>query len=280
MARALTLAYSTCPNDTFIFYALAHGRIDCGDLDWRIQLADVEALNQDAAAGKWDVSKLSFAALGHLQDTYGLLRSGAALGRGCGPLIVARPGFNPDRLPSVSIAVPGLQTTANLLLGLYLTEPPRAVPMTFDKIIPAVARGEFEAGVIIHEGRFTYSGYGLESLVDLGRWWEEETGLPIPLGGIAVRRDLGTDIARRAEAAVRDSLRFAFDHPEAATDYIRSHAREMAGSVIQQHIDLYVNDFSLDLGKEGEAAVAALFDRGRRCGMLPSGDRPLFAAFP
>ncbi len=275
MARALTLAYSTCPNDTFIFYALAHGRIDCGDLDWRPHLADVESLNRDAAAGKWDVSKLSFAALGHLQETYGLLRSGAALGRGCGPLIVARPGFDPDRLPSVPIAVPGLQTTANLLLGLYLAEPPRAVPMTFDKIMPAVARGEFEAGVIIHEGRFTYSGYGLESLVDLGRWWEEETGLPIPLGGIAVRRDLGTDIARRAEAAVRDSVRFGFDHPEAAAGYIRRHAREMAGSVIQQHIDLYVNDFSLDLGKEGEAAVAALFDRGRRCGLLPSVDRPL-----
>ena len=280
MAHALTLAYSTCPNDTFIFYGLAHGRIDCGDLDWRIHLADVEALNQDAAAGKWDVSKLSFAALGQLHDTYGLLRSGAALGRGCGPLIVARPGFDPDRLGSVPIAVPGLQTTANLLLGLYLTEPPRAVAMTFDKIMPAVARGEFEAGVIIHEGRFTYAGYGLESLVDLGRWWEEETGLPIPLGGIAVRRDLGTDIARRAEAAVRDSVRFGFDHPEAAADYIRRHAREMAPSVIRQHIDLYVNDFSLDLGREGEAAVAALFDRGRRCGMLSFGDRPLFAASP
>ena len=278
MARTLTLGYSTCPNDTFMFFGLAHGRIDC-DLDWRIHLADVETLNQDAGAGRWDVSKVSFAALGNLQETYGLLRSGAALGRGCGPLIVARPGFEPDRLPLVDIAVPGLQTTANLLLGLYLTEPPRAVPMTFDRIMPAVSRGEFEAGVIIHEGRFTYSEYGLESLVDLGRWWEDETGLPIPLGGIAVRRDLGADIARRAEAAVRDSVRFALDHPDAAADYIRSHAREMAPAVIQRHIDLYVNDFSMDLGREGEAAVAALFDRGRRCGVLPPGNRPLFAYF-
>ncbi|GBC62818.1 1,4-dihydroxy-6-naphthoate synthase [Desulfonema ishimotonii] len=277
MSRRLTLGYSTCPNDTFLFYALAHKKVDCGDLDFDITLADVETLNQDARSGTFDTSKLSFAAIGHLQDTYGLLRSGAALGRGCGPLIITRPGFDPARLSSVKIAVPGLWTTACMLLGLYLEDPPDVVPMTFDRIMPAVAAGEYEAGVIIHEGRFTFGNYGLERLADLGEWWEEKTGLPIPLGGIAIRRDLGQDVARVAERAIRDSVACAFADRNAPAPYIRKYAQEMEDAVVQQHIDLYVNDFTLNLGPEGEKAVETLFRLAGTYGLIPRADAPLFA---
>ncbi len=270
MKKTLTLGYSTCPNDTFVFHALAHGRIDRRDLEFDIRLADVEQLNRTAEEGRLDVTKLSFAAIGHLQERYALLGSGAALGRGCGPLVIARPGFDPSRLGPAAIAVPGMRTTAALLLRLYLSgASPALAPMTFDRIMPAVARGEYAAGVIIHEGRFTFQDYGLEALVDLGRWWEDETGLPIPLGGIAIRRDLGPDIARRVEAAIRDSTAFAFAHPEASAGYIRAHAREMKPDVVRRHIELYVNDFTLSLGETGAAAVAELFRRGNAAGVLP-----------
>ena len=274
MTKRLTLGYSTCPNDTFLFYALAHGRSDCRGLEFEIHLADVERLNQDAENGRLDVTKLSFAAIGHLRERYALLRSGAALGRGCGPLVVARPGFDLSRLDRVPIAVPGMRTTAAMLLGLYLSGLPECIPMTFDQIMPAVARGEYAAGVIIHEGRFTFQNHGLVEMVDLGRWWEEETGLPIPLGGIAVRRDLGPDVALRVEAAVRNSVAYAFAHPGDADDYIRIHAQEMETPVVRKHIDLYVNGFTLDLGEAGAAAVAELFRRGRAAGVLPVSRTP------
>ncbi len=277
MNRRLTLGYSTCPNDTFLFYALAHGLIFCGDITFDTVLEDVETLNQSAEQERLDVTKLSFAALGHLRERYGLLRSGAALGRGCGPLIVARPGFDPARLQEVSIAVPGLHTTACLLLGLYLGKEPDMVPMTFDRIMPAVASGDCEAGVIIHEGRFTYPDHGLVCLTDLGQWWETETGLPIPLGCIAIRRSLGTETALTVETAIRESVIYAAAHPEAAAGYIRTHAQEMAPDVIRQHIDLYVNAFTRDLGDEGEAAVRGLFRRAAAAGLIPESDAPLFA---
>lgn len=277
MTTTLTLGYSTCPNDTFLFHALAHGRIDCRGLAFDIRLADVERLNQDAEDGRLDVTKLSFAAIGQLRERYGLLRSGAALGRGCGPLVVAKPGFDPSRLDRVPIAVPGMRTTAAMLLRLYLSGASACVPMTFDRIMPAVSRGEYAAGVIIHEGRFTFQDYGLVALVDLGRWWEDDTGLPIPLGGIAVRRDLGPDVARRAEAAIRDSVAYAFAHPGDADGYIRTHAQEMADDVVRKHIELYVNGFTLDLGETGAAAVAELFRRGQAAGVLPHSRTPILA---
>ncbi len=273
----LAVAYSTCPNDTFIFHALAHGLIECEGIAFDTVLKDVEALNQDARLGRYEISKLSFAAIGNLAESYGLLRSGAALGRGCGPLIVARPGFDPSRLKSVAIAAPGLWTTACMLLGLYLGEKPNAVPMRFDKIMPAVQRGEFEAGVIIHEGRFTYGEYGLISLMDLGQWWEEETGLPIPLGGICAARSLGEETVAKAETAIRQSVVYAREHPGAADAYIRRHAAEMSESVVASHIELYVNDFSIDLGEEGEKAVEKLFALAGKAGMIPAGRAPLFA---
>jgi 1,4-dihydroxy-6-naphthoate synthase len=277
MAIRLSLAYSPCPNDTFLFYALAHRRIDLPDIDFGIHLEDVETLNRAAARGSYAISKLSFGALGHLQQTYGLLRSGAALGRGCGPILVARPGFEPEKLTSAAVAVPGMWTTARLLLGLYAPEIDDPIPMPFDRIMPAVADKTVEAGVIIHEGRFTYPAYGLVNITDLGQWWEKRTGLPIPLGGIAVRRDLGAGLAGRIEGAIRDSVARAFDHPGEADAYIRAHAQEMDPEVVRQHIDLYVNQFTLDLGREGEDAVSRLFAEGRAAGFFPETGAPLFA---
>ncbi len=277
MNEKLSLAYSTCPNDTFIFDAMVHGRINCGGLSFDVTLADVEKLNLDAEKGRYQISKLSFAAIGHLRENYALLGTGAALGRGCGPLIVTRPGFNLENAgPDTRIAVPGIRTTANMLLGLYLPEKPVTVPMTFDRIMPAVSSGEFDFGVIIHEGRFTFQDHGLECLVDLGSWWETETGLPIPLGGIAVRRDLPLDTARTVQEMIGRSVRFAFDNPAASKDYIRAHAQELSDEVTKQHIDLYVNSFSEDLGKEGRTAVDTLFSMAEQRGLIPAGNKPLF----
>jgi len=266
MKQTLTLGYSTCPNDTFIFYALAHNLIDCGDLLFDIHLADVETLNRKAESGILDISKLSFAALWRLQERYSLLRTGAALGRGCGPLIVAKPGFAETDCQAVSvhkkrIAVPGLWTTACMLLSLYLEQTPvNLIPMPFEQIMPSVAKGDADIGVIIHEGRFTYHEYGLVSLLDLGEWWEQKTSLPLPLGGIAIRRDIPSDIAERVEIAIRESVTYAFHNKGSADEYIRKHAQEMSPSVIQQHIALYVNEFTLDLGDKGKAAVETLFN--------------------
>ncbi|MBC8200189.1 MAG: 1,4-dihydroxy-6-naphthoate synthase, partial [Desulfobacteraceae bacterium] len=248
MKQNLTLGYSTCPNDTFIFYALAHNLINSAGLAFKIELADVETLNQKARAGVFDVSKLSFAAMGHLLDRYGVLRSGSALGRGCGPLVVARPGFNLNRIDSKKIAVPGMWTTACMLLGLYLSKKPDVVPMPFDLIMPAVERGDLDFGVIIHEGRFTYKNYGLISLLDLGKWWEEKTSLPVPLGGIAIRRDMAHEIALSVETAIRESTLYGFKHRTETEGHVKRYAGEMSSDVIRRHIDLYVNDFTIEIG--------------------------------
>lgn len=277
MNRSLTLGFSTCPNDTFIFHALAHRLVNMNGLSYEIRLADVEALNQLAVAGRLDVTKLSFAAIGHLQDAYALLPSGAALGRGCGPLIVAKPGISLSKLGDTPIAVPGAWTTACLLLNLFSPHPVRTEAMAFDKIMPAVRDGKFDAGVIIHEGRFTYPQYGLTCLLDLGAWWEEKTGLPIPLGGIAAKRNLPADIVQKVQDTLKAGIVYAKDHPDAATDYISRHAQEMAPEVIRQHISLYVNAFTLDLGEEGRLAIETLFQKAAEKGLMPAGAAPLFA---
>jgi 1,4-dihydroxy-6-naphthoate synthase len=277
MKKKLSIAYSTCPNDTYIFYALAHGKIDLGNLFFEIMLNDVEHLNQEAKKGMIDISKLSFAAIGHLMGTYGLLRSGAALGRGCGPLIVARKGSDLNDLKSGKIAVPGLWTTANLLLSLFMDKNTNIVPMSFDKIMPAVSSGEFDGGVIIHEGRFTYENYNLECLADLGEWWESETRQPIPLGGIVIRRDISQEIICMVQSQIRKSIEFAHLNPSQAGNYIKLHAQELSDDVISQHINLYVNEFSLDMGKEGETAIETLFAKARERGILPDSDKSLFA---
>ncbi len=277
MPQQLTLGFSPCPNDTFLFHALVHRLVPCDDLRFSVELKDVESLNQNALAEQYDISKLSFAAVGHLLDRYGLLRSGAALGRGCGPLLVARRGTSLDPGSNQVIAIPGLWTTAHLLLGLFLPEPPMVSPMPFDQIMPCIQKGDVDIGVIIHEGRFTYSEYGLDKLCDLGEWWEETTSLPIPLGGIAIHRKIAERTARTVEKAIAESVRFAWRFPEASQAYVEQHAQEMNLSVIRQHIALYVNNFTIDLGEVGETAIRTLFTKAAQKGLIPPLHNPLFA---
>ncbi len=275
--KNLSLAYSTCPNDTFLFHALAYNLIDLNNLSYIIELDDVETLNRKASLQTFDISKLSFAAIGQYQETYGLLRTGAALGRGCGPLLIAKPGYKIKSTETVKIAVPGLQTTANLLLGLWLGKKPEAVPMTFDEIMPAVINGQYDFGVIIHEGRFTYQSHALDCVVDLGQWWEAKTSLPIPLGGIAIQRSLPDEIIGQVESSIGQSVDYAFKNKEVSKDYIKQHSMELSDDVIEQHIDLYVNNFTRELGNEGENAVQYLFEMARKKGIIPDSKQPLFA---
>lgn len=283
MKKTLTLAYSSCPNDTFIFKAIANALIDLKGLSFEIAMEDVETLNQQAAVGTFDITKLSFAALGTLLDRYALLRTGAALGRGCGPLVISLPGRQLDRgKEKPVVAVPGMGTTALYLFRFYLSDlfpglAPDIVPMPFEKIMPAVLDGSADFGVIIHEGRFVYQSINLEMKADLGQWWEDRTGLPIPLGCIAVRRDMDRDLSGRIQGLIRESIDHAITCPDQARAYIRNHAQELDDAVIQQHIDLYVNDFSRDLGKAGEEAVTAFFGRAVESGLMAPPSLPLFA---
>lgn len=273
----LSLGYSPCPNDTFIFGALANNMIDPGDFTFAVRLEDVETLNRLCAEKRLDVTKISIAALAHCLKDYALLSSGGALGRGCGPLIVARPGAKIETMAESLVAVPGTLTTAHLLLSLFLGKCPRVLPMPFDGIMPAVQKGDCLYGVIIHEGRFTFQNYGLRCLLDLGEWWERKTSLPIPLGGIAIRRDLAETAAGEISSLIRRSLTFAWENPSRLQEYIRAHAQEMEAGVIQEHIRLYVNDFSRDLGMEGRQAIRKLLHAGSEIGLLPSLTEDMFA---
>ncbi len=277
MTHELSLGYSTCPNDTLMFYGLAHQKVDCRGVEYRITLADVEALNQNARQGKLDVTKLSFAAIGNLLETYALLNAGAALGRGCGPLIVSRPDISLSDIYTTPIAVPGLWTTACMLLGLYAKKPLKMIPMIFSNIMPAIQDGKVAVGVIIHEGRFTFQQYGLKCLIDLGQWWEKMTALPIPLGGIAIKRSLSSATIHAVEQTLVDSILYGLSHKKTANSYISCHAQEMSQDVIDQHISLYVNDFSVSLGDEGIRAIRKLFDLATEKGILPKIKKPLFA---
>lgn len=273
--RPLRLGYSPCPNDTFIFYALMHGRIPLRGMTISEELADVETLNRLALTGTLDLTKISYHAFGHLRHDYALLRSGGALGRGCGPLIVARQAMTLERLRGKVIAIPGVLTTANLLLQLHGKGYERLQILPFDQIMAAVASGSVDAGLIIHESRFTFAEHGLVEIEDLGAWWEKLTGLPIPLGGILARRDLGHEVIAEVEDAISASVRYAFAHPEETRAYIRAHAQELDDIVIDQHIALYVNQFSLDLGDEGLAAVQELLHRATAAGIIPASTLPL-----
>ena len=275
MTRALTLGYSPCPNDTFIFHALVHGLVPTPGFTVRERLEDVETLNTLALAGALDLTKVSYHALGHLRDRYLLLRSGGALGRGCGPLVIARRPTGLTELRGKRIAIPGRLTTANLLLQLCGEGFENVVPLPFDRIMPALLAGEADAGVIIHESRFTYQAAGFHAVADLGAWWEEETGLPIPLGGILARRSLGNELIASVDAAIRASLEQARTHPQATRDYIRAHAQELDAAVTAAHIELYVNDFSCDLGNEGVHAVETLLARAEARGLIPACSLPL-----
>ncbi|WP_243093667.1 menaquinone biosynthesis family protein [Thermus thalpophilus] len=270
--EALKLGYSPCPNDTFIFYALVHGEV-ASPVPVEAVLEDVETLNRFALEGRLPLTKLSYAAYGRVRDRYVALRSGGALGRGVGPLLVAKRPLK--RLEGARVAIPGRNTTAFLLLSLY-AEGFHPVEVRYDRIMPLVARGEVEAGLIIHESRFTYPQYGLVKLLDLGEWWEGETGLPLPLGAILARRDLGEDLIKALDEAVRRSLEYAFAHPERTLPYLKAHAQELSEEVIWAHVRTYVNPFSLDVGEEGEKAVEKLFALAEAKGLMPASSLPLF----
>jgi 1,4-dihydroxy-6-naphthoate synthase len=260
MNNMLTLGYSPCPNDTFIFHALTKGLVPWpGGLD--VTLADVEELNGLAAQGALDVVKVSTAAAAGILGEYVLLRAGGAMGYGAGPVLVAGEGRTLQSLDCGRVAIPGERTTANLIFGLCCRDAGisvRRMPMVFDEVMPAVEAGLVDAGVVIHEGRFTFGERGLIRVLDLGAWWEAYTGLPIPLGAIAIKRSLGEDVARRMNEAIRQSLLFARNEPEAGRDYIRKNAQELSEEVVQTHIETFVTDYSLDAGEAGVQAVSRL----------------------
>ena len=253
--RTLRLAISPCPNDTFMFDAIVNKRIDLEGYTFDVEYHDIEQLNERVLSGEAEVSKCSTALLGAVGERYRLLDSGSALGRGNGPLLVRRKG---DTTHIRRIAVPGLYTTANALVGRLFPEIKERVPMLFSEIAKAVEAAEFDAGVLIHEGRFVYERRNLELVADLGLEWERRVGLPLPLGSIIITRSLGEEVARDVERLIRRSIEYAFAHPELSREFIKSHAQELEDEVIDKHISLFVNDFSLTLGDEGRRAVEEL----------------------
>jgi 1,4-dihydroxy-6-naphthoate synthase len=254
----LTLGFSPCPNDTFIFDALVNKKIDTEGLDFDVRLEDVETLNQWALQGRLDISKISYGVLPLILDRYELLDAGGALGKGVGPLLIARRPIPPDNISECSIAIPGQRTTAHLLFSLAFPAARHKEFMIFSGIEDAVLTGKVDCGVIIHENRFTYQDKGLTKLLDLGEFWEKETGAPIPLGGIVLRGGQDPALAVKINTLIRKSLEYAFSHYPELPDYVRDHAQEMDEAVMRQHIDLYVNNYSLSLGHDGEKAIQTL----------------------
>lgn len=254
----LHLAISPCPNDTYIFYALIQGIIKTSPYSLTTTLSDIQDLNQLACQGEPDIVKVSVAAYAHIQDNYTLLRSGGALGWGCGPLLVAKEDKDINDLTFSKIAIPGRLTTAYLLLSLHGLHQGEIVEMRYDEIMPAVVSGWVEAGLIIHEGRFTFPQYGLYQVLDLGKWWQEQTGLPIPLGVIVMKRELGEHMALWMEEKIRESLAYAQKNEGEVWWFIQKHAQEMDKQTIQKHIDMFVTDFSLHIEREGVQAVCKL----------------------
>jgi 1,4-dihydroxy-6-naphthoate synthase len=263
----LSLAISPCPNDTFVFHALVHGLVP-GAPPVEVTYADVDVTNTAAERGAFDLVKVSYAALPYLLDSYELLPCGGALGRGCGPLVLTNGSGNAD-LSGARVAVPGDRTTAYLLFRLWSAKQPpaRIEVVPFHEIMPGVAAGRYDAGLVIHEARFTYPRYGLTALVDLGEWWEGETGFPIPLGAILARRGVVDPV--QATEWIRASVRHAWANPSASQDYVLAHAQEMEPDVVTQHIKLYVNDFTAELGDEGYAAVRHLLDAAAAANLTP-----------
>jgi 1,4-dihydroxy-6-naphthoate synthase len=272
----LTLGFSPCPNDTFIFDALVHKKVDTEGLEFDILLADVEELNQGAFAERLDITKLSYHAYAYVAEQYMLLDSGSALGNGCGPLLIAREPVPAADIPGLRIAIPGKYTTANFLLSLAFPDARDKTSFLFSDIEDAVLDQRADAGLIIHENRFTYASKGLVKLIDLGAYWEETTGMPIPLGGIAIRRALPADIRQTVGRVLRRSVEFALDNPRQTLDYVRCHAQEMDEAVMFQHIHLYVNEYTRALGTQGRAAVQLLFERAREKGLIPDSGLALF----
>ncbi len=260
--RTVNIAFSPCPNDTFIFHAMLHGLVDTGDYEFVTNLHDVETLNDSAFTGRFDITKLSFHAYLYLKNKYDLLDAGSALGFGCGPLLVK--ADSEKKIEDMAIAIPGEYTTAYMLLRLWNPELTNIIPTRFDKIMNGVKEGKYDAGLIIHEGRFVYKNYGLSSIVDLGEWWEKETSFPIPLGCITIKNDRFTREEKdELNAILRSSVQYALKNPDAPEEFIKMYSQELDDEVIENHIRLYVNDFTIDLGESGHKAVQKLEEMAR-----------------
>jgi len=254
----LTLGFSPCPNDTFIFDAMVHHKIDTEGLEFEVVFADVECLNKWALEGKLDVTKLSYNAFTNCVDDYALLDSGSALGNNCGPLLIKKQ--NTILTKESKIAIPGKYTTANMLLEIAFPEYKNKIETLFSDIESDVLDGTVDAGLIIHENRFTYQDKGLEKVKDLGEFWEEKIKLPIPLGGIVVKRNLDFDLQKKVERILRKSVEYAFENREDSAEYVKLHSQEMTKEVVDAHINLYVNEFSVSLGSQGREAIVKVFD--------------------
>ena len=276
MNKKLTLGFSPCPNDTFIFDALIHHKIDTEGFDFEVYLGDVEDLNNKAFNTELDITKLSYHAYGYLTANYVLLDSGSALGKGCGPLLVKSEKVQSKRIEEISIAIPGKYTTANFLLSIAHPEATNKVEMLFSDIENAVINGEVDAGLIIHENRFTYQDKGLEKIIDLGEFWEENTGALIPLGGIVMKRNLPTTTILAFNKLLRKSIEYAFKNPQSPLNYMKEHSQEMDERVMMQHVELYVNKYSIDLGIEGKNSISQLFTIAQEKKIIPKINNQLF----
>lgn len=275
----LTLGFSTCPNDTFIFDALVNHKIDTEDLEFDVYLEDVETLNQWAHEARLDITKLSSLAYLQVASEYAILDAGSALGKGCGPLLIAARQWPLDDIARLRIAIPGVHTTANMLLHFAFPDARALKPMLFSEIEDAILRGEVDAGVIIHENRFTYAQKGLVKLMDLGDYWEQHTGAPIPLASIAMKRSYPPELMQRVSHLIRKSLEYAYARYPEISAYVRQHAQAMDEQVMRQHIDLYVNEYSLSLQQEGKKAIEVFQREALRNGMLDKAPSlSLFAA--
>ena len=258
----LTLGSSPCPNDTFIFDAMLHHKIDTEGLEFEVVFSDIEELNKSAFQAKLDITKLSYYAFTHCVEDYILLDSGSALGNNCGPILIKKP--NTILTKDSKIAIPGEYTTANMLLGIAFPNYQNKKETLFSAIENNVLEGKVDAGLIIHENRFTYQKKGLEKVKDLGEFWEETTGLPIPLGGIAVKRELSLPVQQKIERVLKRSIEYALEHRDSSSEFIKLHAQEMGKEVVDSHINLYVNEYSVSLGKQGRKAVKILFEKSGR----------------
>ena len=272
----LSLGFSPCPNDTFIFDAMIHQKIDTEGLTFEVIMEDVEQLNQKAFSGELDITKLSYHAFAYVIDQYALLQSGSALGNNCGPMLIAKKVLSEEQLNSAKIAIPGKYTTANFLLSLAFPKNINKVEMLFSKIENAVLNEEVDAGLIIHENRFTYASKGLVKIVDLGEFWENSTQLPIPLGGIVVKRSLTHSIQQKIDRVLKRSVQYALNHPEQTFDFVSRYAQEMDAAIMFKHIQLYVNDYTVQLGNNGKKAVQHLFETAINKGVIASISKKLF----
>jgi 1,4-dihydroxy-6-naphthoate synthase len=274
----LSIAYSPCPNDTFIFDAMVHHKIDTEGIEFDVTLADVEALNQKAFANTFDITKLSFHAFGWLAKDYALLNSGSALGFGCGPLLISKKNIAAEELATITVAIPGKYTTANFLLGFAFPEIQNKREMIFSDIEHAVLDGTVDAGVIIHENRFTYDKKGLIKIADLGEVWEQKTAALIPLGGIVIKRNLEKTIQKKVERVMQRSVAFALANPKESSEYVKMHAQELDEAVTKNHINLYVNEFTANLGSKGKDAIDVFFKEGISKRIFPEISLNLFVS--